>query len=108
MCGFDYRLGQIDRGRRSFLTKPLKNFRWAKTLIKDRKPSNLTIYNGGSFLNDEEIPRDVQEKICEEVSESPCVDSLFVESRPEFLSQEIVVLGISVLKNVGTKSDPSF
>lgn len=101
MCGFNYRLSRINRGKRSFLTKPLKNFRWAKTLIEDRKPSNLTIYNGGSFLNDGEMPRDVQEKICEEVSESPYVDSLFVESRPEFVSEEKIKSLNSLL---GTKS----
>jgi len=64
MCGFNCRLSQINRGKRSFLTKPLKNSRWVKTLIEDRKPSNLTIYSGGSFLNDGEIPRDLQERFC--------------------------------------------
>lgn len=88
MCGFNCRLNQFNRGKPPSSTKLLKIFRLGRILIKDRNPSNLTIYNAGSFLNDEEIPRDVQERICKEVNESPYLDSLFVESRPEFVSEE--------------------
>jgi len=57
-----------------------------KRLTEERNPSKLVIYNGGSFLSDKEIPRDVQEGICKEVSRSPYLESLFIESRPEFVS----------------------
>jgi len=103
MCGFNCRLSQINRGKRFSSTKLLKIFKLGKISIEGKNPSNLTIYNGGSFVNDGEIPRDVQEKICKEVSESPYLDSLFVESRPEFVSEEKIkslnfLLGAKSLK----------
>jgi len=88
MCGFNYRLSQINRGKRPLSRRLLKIFRWGEILIEGKNPSNLTIYNGGSFLNDEEIPWDVQQEICKKVSESPYLESLFVESRPEFVTEK--------------------
>jgi len=103
MCGFNYKLSQINRGRQPLSTKLLKIFRLGKVLIGGSNPSNLTIYNGGSFLNDEEIPWGVQQEICKEVSKSPYLESLFVESRPEFVREERIKFLNSLLGNKSFK-----
>lgn len=63
--------------------------------IKNQNPHNLTIYNGGSFLNSgnevpglkPEIPLSLQKAICQHVGHHPTIQKVFVESRPEFVTQ---------------------
>ena len=62
--------------------------------IKGQNPQNLTIYNGGSFLNSgheisgskPEIPHSLQTAICRHIGQHPTIRKLFIESRPEFIS----------------------
>ncbi|MCX6786119.1 MAG: hypothetical protein NTZ18_04720 [Candidatus Komeilibacteria bacterium] len=63
--------------------------------IRSQNPQNLTIYNGGSFLNSgreisgskPEIPYSLQTAICRHVGQHPTIQKLFVESRPEFITR---------------------
>ena len=68
--------------------------------IKGQKPQNLTVYNGGSFLNSgqetpgskPEIPLSLQNAVCRHVGRHPTIQKLFVESRPEFVTPDRVAL----------------
>ncbi|PIZ70482.1 MAG: hypothetical protein COY09_02865 [Candidatus Portnoybacteria bacterium CG_4_10_14_0_2_um_filter_39_11] len=61
-------------------------YRMAVMLNVKQQPQWLYIYNGGSFLNADEIPLTAQIAIARLVGQHKSLDSLFVESRPEFVS----------------------
>jgi len=73
--------------------------------IKDEHPENLTIYNGGNFLNSgtefpgskTEIPLSLQMDICERVGRHPTIGKLFVESRPEFITENNIPILMKLL-----------
>ncbi len=93
MCAFGKRaqeLGQKFSGDDLFTL-----FQIAINLTITDRPLNLTIYNGGSFLNDNEIPFETQMKICQGVGEHPSLKKLFIESRIEFINER----KIGALKN---------
>ena len=98
MCGFKVKIDEINRGKPASVTKLMTIFQLGKSLIRGSFPYSLSIYNGGSFLNDEEIPLEVQEKICREVERSSSIQQLIVESRPEFVTDEKINLLTSLLK----------
>jgi len=50
----------------------------------------ICIYNAGSFLNEEEMPAIARREILQVVANNPYVKVVILESRPEFISQEIV------------------
>lgn len=86
MCGFGKFSHQIGK---NFSNKDLiALYKIAITLTKDIRPTNLVIYNGGSFLNDNEISPSVQLEICERVSNHPSIKNLLVESRVEFIDEK--------------------
>lgn len=99
MCGFKVKIDQINRGKPASVTKLMTIFQLGKSLIRGKSPDSLSIYNGGSFLNDEEIPLEVQQKICREVERSSFIEQLIVESRPEFVTQNKIKLLTSILKS---------
>jgi radical SAM enzyme (TIGR01210 family) len=67
----------------------------AINLTKTNQPFIVSIYNGGSFLNEKEIPFGTQLKICEEISNHFSIEEIFIESRVEFINKE----RIKILKN---------
>ena len=62
-------------------------FFWARLLVNKAKPETLVIYNGGSFLNDKEIPLKTQLAILRFVSRHPTINKIMVESRAEFVTE---------------------
>jgi hypothetical protein len=48
----------------------------------------IEIYNGGSFLNDNEISSEVRRTLLEKISEIPSIERVFIESRPEYINAE--------------------
>jgi len=72
--------------------------------IKDQNPENLTIYNGGNFLNSgkevpgakPEIPFSLQRAICRHAGKHPTIKKVCIESRPEFINPT----NISTLKGL--------
>lgn len=60
----------------------------AVNLTQNENPFSLAIYNGGSFLNDEEIPFEVQIEICQKVKKHPSLSKLLVESRVEYITEQ--------------------
>jgi hypothetical protein len=63
-------------------------FYYAYSLVKKEKPEQLVIYNGGSFLNDKEIPPKTQLAILRFVKNHPTLQKIMVESRAEFATTE--------------------
>lgn len=56
----------------------------------EKRPAVVKIYTSGSFFDENEIPRVIQNAILGRVLEEPLVEELVVESRPEFLTPEIL------------------
>lgn len=98
MCAFGKRAAEIGK---YFSGKDLfALFQIAYHLTEVDQPLILTIYNGGSFLNEKEIPFKTQLNICQRVKEHPSVKKLFIESRVEFITKEKIE---ALLNKLGEK-----
>jgi hypothetical protein len=88
MCGFNQSTRLYTLGGR-LLPSFVFNFLYWLGGRKARrvKPEQLTIYNGGSFLSDREIPLAFQLGVCEKVARHENLGSLLVESRAEFVTE---------------------
>ncbi len=75
-------------------------FEIADILTKKENPSVLTIYNGGSFLNNDEIPFEVQLNFCRKVKKHLFLKKLFIESRVEYIDNEKIQI---LKKEIGNK-----
>jgi len=97
MCGFKSRIDEITQGRKISTNQLVYIYKAGKSMVIGETPENLTIYNGGSFLNNDEIPLEVQLEIGKDVRNIPSIKVLFVESRPEFVTEEKISLLVSKL-----------
>lgn len=99
MCAFGKRFQEIGK---NFSAKDLLAlYKISTNLTIHEQPLNLTIYNGGSFLNDNEVPFKTQLEICQKVKDSPSIKKLLIESRVEFIAEQ----KIKALKRIlGNKS----
>lgn len=57
------------------------------------------IYNAGSFLNKNELPIPAREKILDYVANHPHIRALIIESRPEYITQDIIDYLESTFRN---------
>jgi hypothetical protein len=96
MCAFGKKAIEIGK---SFSSKDLLTLYEVATIftLKDQ-PSNLSIYNGGSFLNDCEISPEVQLEICQRVYNHPSLKKLLLESRVEFITRKKIQSMKDILK----------
>ncbi len=92
MCGFSHTLKHNgNKDARQLENKIRLAFLLGSYLVNvnRNKPESLFIYNGGSYLNDKEIPKSVQIKIIQCVVEKyKSIKNILVESRPEFITPE--------------------
>lgn len=96
MCGFAKKVREIGK---NFSSKDLLIlYEIANLLTQKIKPLNLTIYNGGSFLNKREISSEVQLEICRRFYTHPSLEKLFIESRVEFITYSKIQLIKKILK----------
>jgi radical SAM enzyme (TIGR01210 family) len=108
MCGFGEKLKKI-KSYRYTDWDIVSLFKIALELTEE-KYSEIAIFNGGSFLNDNEISSSVQEDIARLVSKSPTTQTLYIESRPEFILKNkiekiVKILGEKKLKvGIGLES----
>lgn len=94
MCGFPEKVRKIGK---KFTDKDLISlYKTAELMTLKDKPHTLTIYNAGSFINDNEISFKVQKEVCQRVKNHPTIKKLFFESRAEFITNE----KIKTLKNI--------
>ncbi len=88
MCGFSCRLREVNE-KWKFTDKNLISLTEIAINLS-RKPDVLCIYNGGSFLNPNEIALKVQLEIARRVKKHPTINLLFIESRPEFIQRDTI------------------
>lgn len=50
----------------------------------------LNLYNNGSFINDNEIPREARIGMLKKINQNPYIKMLVLETRPEFVTEEKV------------------
>lgn len=50
----------------------------------------LCLYNGGSFLNENEIAKEFRRYCFKKIAANPNIKKLIIESRPEFITEEIL------------------
>jgi archaeosine synthase beta-subunit len=63
-------------------------FYYAYLMIRHKKPEQLVIYNGGSFLCDNEIPRKTQLAILRFVQRHSTINKIMVESRANYVTTQ--------------------
>ena len=96
MCGFSESTKKFSGGKLypSFYYHFLVALAWAKE--KKSHPDELWIYNGGSYLNEAEIPLNSQLNIIKWVSRKKSIKRVLIESRPEF----VTINKIKILKDI--------
>lgn len=86
MCGFNRSTQKFTFGGRLFPHWIFMIIFWyAYWLIRKFQPEQLVIYNGGSFLNDKEIPPSIQLAIMRFVRYNRTIQKIIVETRAEFV-----------------------
>jgi len=84
MCGFKFATRKYTRGKS--LPSALYVGLVKGALNNCVVPKQMWIYNGGSFLNNKEIPNAAQLKIIKMLAEK-CIGKIVVESRPEYITE---------------------
>lgn len=99
MCGFKNATNKYSHGR----LLPVSVFRTMikEALVAHPEVESLAIYNGGSFFNPHEIPEDLPIWLSGLIADSTQINELFVESRPEFVTDEIIH---DMVSRLGTKT----
>lgn len=97
MCGFTPTILRITDAKMFSKDEILGIFKIGYEKVKGNQPEELAIYNGGSFLNPDEISLDSQVEICKEVRGNSMVNLLSIESRPEFITRENIKFLVSEL-----------
>jgi radical SAM enzyme (TIGR01210 family) len=88
MCGFSEATSSYSHGQ---LLRPVlfeSMYRVARESALLEKPGILSVFNGGSFLNAEEIPSEFQAYLAAEVSQDPDIKMLYIETRAEYVTEE--------------------
>lgn len=88
MCGFNESNKRYTHGKLfpSWIFRLLYRLGYQNAVKK--KPDVLYIYNGGSFISNNEIPVYVQEFICKEIGKDSKIKKLVIESRAEFVTAD--------------------
>ncbi len=98
MCGFNQKLEAINQRWNLSASDLTGLYKIAELLTRAEKPELLCIFNGGSFLNEEEIPLKTQLAIVKAVGLHSTFKILFVESRPEFVIDKRISSLLDALK----------
>ena len=99
MCGFSLATQHYTRGKRLPWWIYMGLYLIGYAHARHHRPNVLTIFNGGSFINDEEIPVKAQLGICEAVSKDKTTEKLLIESRPEYVTEEKIAALSAILKD---------
>ncbi|EKD86420.1 MAG: hypothetical protein ACD_37C00295G0002 [uncultured bacterium] len=99
MCGFHVATRRYNKG---FLL-PGVIFKllyvMAERFYKESKPSELLVYNGGSFWNDKEIPRNFQHWFFQNVSSHDSMGKVLIENRCEYITLRKIHQAVELLGN---------
>jgi len=91
MCGFNQKLEKVNAKWKLSARDLIGLYTMAEIVSRCHRPKWIYIYNGGSFLNPDEIPLKTQMGIACAIQRHPTFSGLFVESRPEFVKEETIV-----------------
>lgn len=99
MCGFHLATDKYSHGflYPSFVFKILFSLALAKA--EKEQVTEVAIFNGGSFLNNQEIPAAFQEYVYRRVAASQSIKKLFIESRCEYIVETKVKKAKELLGN---------
>ena len=89
MCGFSKKIEQI--GGKFSDNDLIILYEVAEIMTTNDRPTDISIYNAGSFINDDEISENVQLKICKKVKKHPTIKSLLIESRAEYIADKKIL-----------------
>lgn len=98
MCGFNASTTKFSRGR----LQPAAFFSalyWiAAKAVAESKPAELTVFNGGSFWNDREIPVAFQNRLMECVSQHRSLSQVMIETRCEYITEDKIETAVKMLR----------
>ena len=114
MCGFNNATKRYSRGLLypSFIFKSLYYAAEAEEI--SQSPEQLSVFNGGSFWNDNEIPADFQNYLCRKVEENDSLNAVMIESRCEYITSRKVKNALELLNGkrlkvgIGLESQDDF
>ncbi len=87
-CGYHLAIDKATAGK-LFSREELLGFcQIGRSVFGGQLPENLTIYMGGNFTNDQEIPPDAQVAICQMVQDDSTITSLLIETRVEHIRED--------------------
>jgi len=85
-----------------------------KSLEESGEIDNITLFNGGSFLTDREIPAEFRQYVYRGIAAHPTARQLMIESRPEFVREKTLAEALDIIgeKNlmvgIGLESSDDF
>jgi hypothetical protein len=114
MCGFNQSTKKYTHG----LLLPNVIFRWmyqiSQKAFSSDLPQEISIFNGGSFWNNKEIPEKFQTFIMRETAKHPTIDRLMIESRCEYITEAKIREALEMLNGkklkiaIGLESQDDF
>ena len=87
ICGFNSELEKVNRIKKINNEDLMMLYKIAERATFAMSPFRLTIFNGGSFLNDDEIPLEVQLDIADNFKRHFSFQVMEIESRPEYVKE---------------------
>jgi radical SAM enzyme (TIGR01210 family) len=114
MCGFGQATDKYTKGYLypSIVFRSL--FRWAERHVGAKSPTELAVFNGGSFWNDKEIPVSFQDYLYRRVAKNKTLEMLFIENRCDFISPQKIsqaqfgLNGKKLMVGLGLESQDDF
>jgi archaeosine synthase beta-subunit len=114
MCGFKNSTEKYSHGR-LYPSCVFKALYWlAEKSANKLLPDELAVYNGGSFWNDREIPRNFQNYLYRLVSANGTLQRLMFETRCEYINEQKIRIALEALGNkkltvgIGLESQDDF
>lgn len=97
MCGFNGSTNKYTRGALypSSFFKVL--YRLSKRATAAQHPEEISVFNGGSFWNDNEIPADFQRYLFRDIARERLPARVMIESRCEYITQPKIVEALEML-----------
>jgi radical SAM enzyme (TIGR01210 family) len=97
MCGFKNETRKYTRNILFPTFAFTKLFDMCYKYQKHNKPYLASIFNGGSFTNDREVPQKAQIEICKRIKKIGSIEQLLIEARTEYVTTEKIRMLMSHL-----------
>ncbi|MFH1773201.1 MAG: hypothetical protein ABH818_02520 [Patescibacteria group bacterium] len=114
MCGFNNLTKKYTRGLLfpSFIFKLL--YRLGRKALTTKAPNEVSVFNGGNFWNEKEIPSGFQSFLLKEVAKDRDLTRLMIESRCDYVTEARVSNALEILNGkklkiaIGLESQDDF